>query len=81
MVLAHATQPIIYISHNEGATWTPRNLFPSTIDPRSLVWNPRQENSSIAHDSDNDYIYVTQDVGRSWIKIAENVGSPFDYQW
>lgn len=81
VVFYHSTQPIIYISHDEGETWTPRNLSPNTINPRSFVWNPRQEKSAIAHDGRNDFIYVTQDVGQTWIKIAENVDNPFDYQW
>ena len=80
-MLSHSTQSTIYVSNNEGATWTTRQLFPNTIDPRSLVWNPRREGYAIAHDRTNDNLYVTQDYGQSWIKIAENVNSRFDYQW
>ena len=81
MVFYHSTQPVIYISQNEGASWISRNLSLNTIDPRSFVWNPRQEQTAIAHDRTNDIIYVTQDLGLSWTKIAENVGSRLDYQW
>jgi photosystem II stability/assembly factor-like uncharacterized protein len=81
VVLSHSTQSTIYISQDEGATWTTRQLFPNTIDPRSLVWNPQLEKSAIAHDSINRNIYVTQDLGQSWIKIAGNVNNPSDYQW
>ena len=81
MVFYHSTQPVIYISQNEGASWISRNLSLNTIDPRSFLWNPRQERTAIAHDRANDIIYVTQDIGLSWTKIAENVDSPLDYQW
>ena len=81
MVLSHSTQPTIYISQDEGATWTTRQLSPNTIDPRSLVWNPRREGYAIAHDARNDNLYVTPDLGLSFIRISQNVNSRFDYQW
>ena len=81
MVFSHASKPIIYISRDEGATWTTRQLSPGTIDPRSLVWNPQREGYAIAHDASNDSLYVTADFGLSWIAISQNVNSRFDYQW
>ena len=80
-MLSHATRAIIYVSQDEGATWTTRTLFPNTIDPRSLVWNPRLEGHAIAHDRRNDDLYVTPDYGVSWIRISQNVNTRFDYQW
>ena len=80
-MFSHATRSIIYISQDEGATWTTQQLSPNTIDPRSLVWNPRREGYAIAHDGTNDNLYVTPDFGQSWIRISENVKTKFDYQW
>ena len=81
VVFYHSTQPVVYVSRDEGSTWTTRTLSINTIDPRSLLWDPRREQSTIAHDKVNDFIYVTQDLGQTWIKIAENVRDPTDYQW
>ena len=81
MVLYHSNQPIIYISESEGQTWRNQTLSPGTINPRSFLWNPRNERSAIVHDSSNDKIYVTQDVGQTFIKVADNVALLSDYQW
>ena len=81
VVFYHSTRPVVYISWDEGSTWTTRTLSPNTIDPRSLLWDPRQEQSAIAHDRVNNFIYVTQNLGQTWTKIAENVRDPTDYQW
>lgn len=80
-MFSHASRAIIYVSQDEGATWTSRNLSPTTIDPHSLVWNPRREGYAIAHDETNDRLYVTSDYGVNWIRISDNVDSRFDYQW
>ena len=81
VVFFHSIQSTIYISFDEGANWTTTNLSPNTINPRSFVWNPLYEQSAIAHDSVNNHLYVTQDLGQSWTKIAENVRNPSDYHW
>ena len=81
VVFYHATQSIIYVSQNDGDTFTTRNLSPTTINARSFVWNPQLDQSAIAHDPTNSVLYVTQDLGVSWTKISTNVNGTNTYQW
>ena len=56
VVLYNSRMPRFYYSTDEGATWIARALSPSTINPRSLVWNPTNDRMALAHDSNNDHV-------------------------
>ncbi len=51
-----SSQSVMYISIDEGMTFTKRVLSPSTIDPSSLVSHPMLENWVLAHDPDNNVV-------------------------
>lgn len=57
IIIYDATLPILYISKNEGSTWTTRNL-PSTMNPRSFVWNSVNDHMALAHDTRNKRVML-----------------------
>ena len=78
LVFSHATSSRIYYSSDNGLTWMHKDFIPTSINPRSLVLNLRLEQWAIAHDSVNDSMYVTKNLGSSWINVADNVTN---YHW
>lgn len=43
---------------DEGATWKHQDLFPSSINPRSLVWNSVNDEMALGHDPINDKVHL-----------------------
>ena len=65
-----ATRAILYVSEDEGASFTTQNLSPSTINPTSLLFHPTEQDWILAHDPVNNavsvYIFLSSDVFRSY---------------
>ena len=46
----------IYVSQNEGVSFTTRALIPSTISPTTLLFHPTEEEWILAHDPVNSAV-------------------------
>lgn len=55
-MFASNSDPRIYYTLDEGSTWEQQNLFPSSIDPRTLKFSPKEDNWILAHDPDNEKV-------------------------
>ncbi len=61
-MFAHASQPKIFYSTDEGFTWHSRTFAIPTIDSRTLIWNTRHDEWALAHDFTNDIVCATECV-------------------
>ena len=53
VVFTHAVEAKIYYTLNLGDDWAVQEFSVSTINPRTLLWNPMEDHWIIAHDSEN----------------------------
>jgi len=81
LVFPDAVASKIYYTLDEGRTFQVQTFSPSTLDPRSLLFNPAQPRWALAHDNTNNKLYVTEDLGAHWTWVSDNVASRFDYSW
>ena len=56
LVFAGFPDSRIYYTLDEGDTWTIQDFNPSTINPRTLKFSPKEDNWILAHDPDNEYV-------------------------
>ncbi|KAL5471537.1 hypothetical protein EMCRGX_G029661 [Ephydatia muelleri] len=80
LAFPHATRSQMYITRDEGVTFTRVN-FSQPINPRSLQWYPGEDNWILGLNTQSDVLYVTQDTGTSWTLVDNYVDTPQDFQW
>ncbi|KAL5471539.1 hypothetical protein EMCRGX_G029663 [Ephydatia muelleri] len=80
LAFPHATRSQMYITRDEGLTFT-KVTFSQTINPRSLQWYPGEDNWILGLNTQSDVLYVTQDTGTSWTLVDNYVDNITDFQW
>ena len=53
LVFADATQPQIYVTTDEGASFNTQRFTTTTINPQTLVFHPTRTNYFLAYDNTN----------------------------
>ncbi|CAI7997761.1 Sortilin-related receptor (Fragment) [Geodia barretti] len=77
LLFAHATQPRLYYTLDEGDTFTITDITDVNINPRTLLYHPDQDGWMMAQDT-SSALYLSRNYGDDWTKVDDNVDT---YQW
>jgi hypothetical protein len=77
LLFAHATQPRLYYTLDEGDSFMITDITSVNINPRTLLYHPDQDGWMMAQDT-SSALYLSRNYGKDWTKVDNSVDS---YQW
>ncbi|XP_069140405.1 VPS10 domain-containing receptor SorCS1-like isoform X2 [Argopecten irradians] len=70
IILTDQMQPLLYISEDEGRTWTTSQIG---FEPEKLYMHPTLENWVLGYTIMTYRLYVSSDFGKTWTLLKEDV--------